>query len=215
MSLKVLSLSDVQIDSIYSSVVKTRFADVDMILGCGDLAYYYLEYLVSMLNVPLYYVRGNHSSVVEQTSTGPKTHPQGGVDLHRKVVKEKGFILAGVEGCLRYRDGPFQYTQNEMWGHVMRIVPRLLWNRVIYGRYLDIFISHSPPWGIHDRPDLPHQGIKAFRWLLETFRPRYHFHGHIHVYRQGTQIRTRFHSTIVINTYGYKETQIELIKKDR
>ena len=208
MTLKILSLSDKQVDSIYSSRIKTRFADVDLILGCGDLAYYYLEYAVSMLNVPLYYVRGNHSNLVEHTSTGPKTHPHGGIDLHRKVVLEKGLILAGVEGSLCYRQGAFQYTQSEMWSHVLRIAPSLIINRARYGRYLDIFISHAPPWGIHDQQDLPHQGIKAFRWLLETFRPRYHFHGHIHVYRNDTQTVTNYQSTTVINTYGFAETLV-------
>lgn len=206
---KVLSLSDKQIDSIYSSQVKTRFANVDLILGCGDLAYYYLEFVVSMLNVPLYYVRGNHSNLIEHTSLGPKTHPHGGTDLHRRVINRHGLIIAGVEGSLRYRKGPFQYSQIEMWLHVLRIVPSLIWNRAMYGRYLDIFISHAPPWGIHDKPDLPHQGIKAFRWLLETFRPRYHFHGHIHVYRQDAQTVTQYLSTTVINTYGCLETQVE------
>jgi hypothetical protein len=206
---KILSLSDKQVDSIYSSQVKERFGDVDLILGCGDLAYYYLEFVVSMLDVPLYYVRGNHSSQVEYTITGPKMHPHGGSDLHRRVVNHNGLILAGIEGSLRYRQGPFQYTQTEMWGHVLRIVPRLIINRALHGRYLDIFISHAPPWGIHDKPDLPHQGIKAFRWLLETFQPRYHFHGHIHVYRQGTQTVTQYQSTTVINTYGYVETQVK------
>ena len=208
MTLKILSLSDKQVDSIYSSRIKTRFTDVDLILGCGDLAYYYLEYAVSMLNVPLYYVRGNHSNLVEYTSVGPKTHPHGAIDLHRKVVLEQGLILAGVEGSLRYRHGPFQYTQTEMWSHVLRIVPSLIRNRARCGRYLDIFISHAPPWGIHDQPDLPHQGIKAFRWLLETFRPRYHFHGHIHVYRNDTQTVTNYQSTTVVNTYGFAETLV-------
>lgn len=208
MPLKILSLSDKQVDSIYSSRIKTRFADVDLILGCGDLAYYYLEYAVSMLNVPLYYVRGNHSNLVEHTSTGPKTHPHGAIDLHRRVVLEQGLILAGVEGSLRYRQGPFQYTQTEMWSHVLRIVPSFIKNRARFGRYLDIFISHAPPWGIHDQPDLPHQGIKAFRWLLETFRPRYHFHGHIHIYRNDTQTVTNYQSTTVVNTYGFTETLV-------
>ena len=184
MPLKILSLSDKQVESIYSSQVKERFGEVDLILGCGDLAYYYLEFVVSMLDVPLFYVRGNHSNQVEYTMVGPKTHPDGGVDLHLRVIKHQDLILAGVEGSLRYREGPFQYTQTEMWMNVLRIVPTLLVNRVLYGRGLDIFISHAPPWGIHDKPDLPHQGIKAFRWLIETFKPRYHFHGHIHVYRQ-------------------------------
>ena len=198
-------------ESIYSSHVKTRFTDVDLILGCGDLAYYYLDYVVSMLKVPLFFVRGNHSNLIEHTSSGPKAAPHGGTDLHLRVVNHHGLLMAGIEGSLRYKKGPFQYSQSEMWMNVMLLVPRLLRNKVAFDRYLDIFISHAPPWGIHDKQDLPHQGIKAFRWLLEKFRPRYHFHGHIHVYRQYEQTVTEFNSTKVINTYGFAETEINLI----
>jgi predicted phosphodiesterase len=74
-TIKILSLSDIILQNVYSSQVKTRFADVDLILGCGDLAYYYLEYVVRKLNVPLYYVRGNHANLVEVTSLGPKAVP--------------------------------------------------------------------------------------------------------------------------------------------
>ena len=208
MPLKVLSLSDKQVETIYSRRVKDRFGDVDLIIGCGDLAYYYLEFVVSMLDVPLYYVRGNHSNQVEYTTMGPKTHPEGGQDLHRRVIHQQGLLLAGVEGSLRYRKGPFQYTQSEMWVNVLRLTPRLILNRIRRGRFLDIFLSHAPPWGIHDKPDLPHQGIYAFRWLIETFKPRYHFHGHIHVYRQDVQTITRHADTMVINTYGFRKTQV-------
>ena len=209
MAYKILSLSDQKLDLIYSSRLKDRFSDIDFVIGCGDLAYYYLEFVISMLDVPLFFVRGNHSNLIEHTSSGLKTHPQGGIDLHRKVVNYDGLIMAGVEGSLRYRNGPFQYTQSEMWRHVLRLTPGLIRNQIIHGRYLDIFVSHAPPWGIHDKPDLPHQGIKAFRWLLDTFNPRYHFHGHIHVYRTDTKTITQYKSTTVINTYGYKETTLD------
>ena len=125
------------------------------------------------------------------------------------LEKDDELLLAGVEGSLRYREAPFQYTQVEMWGHVLSLVPALLRNRILYHRYLDVFISHAPPWGIHDQPDLPHQGIKAFSWLLRVFRPRYHFHGHIHVYRRDIPTNTRYRETLVVNTYGYLETRIE------
>jgi hypothetical protein len=210
MALKILSLSDKQLDFIYNAQVKERFGDVDLILGCGDLTYYYLEFVVSMLDVPLYFVRGNHSNQVEYTMVGPKIKPEGGTNLHRRVINHQGLIMAGVEGSLRYREGPFQYSQTEMWLHVVRLLPRLLTNRVSRGRALDIFVSHAPPWGIHDQPDLPHQGIKAFRWLIETCKPSYHFHGHIHVYRQDVQTVTRHGSTMVINTYGFAETIVPL-----
>jgi Icc-related predicted phosphoesterase len=206
MQVRILSLSDIHIDAIYSSWICTRFKDIDLIIGCGDLAYYYLEFIVSMLNKPLYYVRGNHASVVEYSTTGEKTHPHGGVDLHRKVEMNSGLIFAGIEGSLKYRSAPYQYTQSEMWGHIFRLIPSLIKNRAVYGRYLDIFVTHAPPWGIQDKPDPPHQGIKAFRWFLEVFKPGYHFHGHIHLYRQDEIRMTKFINTSVINTYGYLET---------
>jgi Icc-related predicted phosphoesterase len=208
MPLNVLSLSDKQVETIYSPRVKDRFGDIDLIITCGDLAYYYQEYVIDMLDVPLYYVRGNHSNAIEYTTAGPRIGPKGGSDLHRRVVHSQGLLLAGVEGSLRYRRGPFQYTQSEMWVNVLRIAPRLIINRMSRGRFLDVFVSHAPPWGIHDKTDLPHQGIQAFRWLIETFKPRYHFHGHIHVYRQDVQTITRHAHTTVINTYGFKKTQV-------
>jgi hypothetical protein len=209
MPIKALSLSDVQIEFIYSPRVRSRFPEVELVIGCGDLPYFYLEYVSNALNVPLYFVRGNHASVVEYTVAGPRTGPLGAIDLHRRVVNHDGLLLAGVEGSLQYRNAPFQYTQAEMWGHVFRLVPGLLRNRAVFGRYLDVFVSHAPPWGIHDQPDLPHHGIKAFRWLLQVFRPAYHFHGHIHIYRMDTITMTQFFDTQVINTYGFLETAIE------
>jgi predicted phosphodiesterase len=57
---KVLAVSDQVVERIYSLAANGHFQDVSLILGCGDLPYTYLEYLVSMLNAPLYYVPGNH-----------------------------------------------------------------------------------------------------------------------------------------------------------
>jgi hypothetical protein len=209
MTIKVLAVSDIEFDNISSSRASARFGDIKMVLGCGDLSYSYLEYLMDILNCPLLYVRGNHANPVEYTSIGPVTEPRGGINIHRRVVQINGIILAGVEGSLRYRPAPYQYTQSEMWWHVFHLVPKLLYNRLGHGRYLDIFISHAPPWGIHDQPDLPHQGIKAFRWLLNVFRPSYHFHGHIHIYQSDTVRETQYLDSKVINAYGFSEVEIK------
>lgn len=208
-TLKALTLSDIVLDWIYSPHIRERFPALDLVVGCGDLPYYYLEYIVSALDVDLFYVRGNHARVVEYGEGGPRSGPHGAIDLHRKVINYRGLLMAGVEGSLRYREGAFQYTQNEMWLNVLGLVPSLLQNRLQYGRYLDVFVSHAAPWGIHDQPDLPHQGIKAFRWLMRVFKPRYHLHGHIHVYRPDTVTVTRVGETQVINTYGYRVVDLE------
>jgi hypothetical protein len=207
--MKVLSLSDVVISRIYSPQVRALFGDVDLVLGCGDLPYYYIEFITSMLDRPTFYVRGNHAEVVEHTETGPKTHPHGAYDLHARTINYRGLLLAGIEGSIRYRRGPFQYSQTDMWLNVFKLVPALIWNRLTLGRALDIFVTHAPPWRIHDQPDLPHQGVKAFRWLLDVFQPAYHFHGHIHLYRPDSVTHTRYHHTQVVNTFGHLVSELE------
>jgi Icc-related predicted phosphoesterase len=211
MPVNVLSISDKVVPFIYSTSIKNRYDHIDFVLACGDLPYYYQEFIVSMLDVPLFFVRGNHDPEVEYGKAGERCYPHGGIDLHRRVVCHQGILLAGVEGSIRYKPkGRFQYTQNQMWRNVFSLVPRLLFNRLWHGRYLDIFISHAPPWTIHDQPDGVHQGIKAFRWLIRTFKPRYHFHGHVHVYDPRTITETMVGETLVINTYKCRQTTLEL-----
>jgi uncharacterized protein len=209
--MKILSLSDVQLPFIYSPQVRSRFQGVDLVLGCGDLSYHYLEYVFDALNVPLYFVRGNHDILFEdQNQSGAYAAPLGGIDLHRRARCYEGLLLAGVEGCQRYRIGPFQYSQNQMWLHVFSLVPQLMSNRLHYGRWLDVFVTHAPLAGIHDQNDLPHHGIKAFRWLVNVFQPAYHFHGHVHVLRPDTITNSQFGHTRVINTFGFRETEFTL-----
>lgn len=204
-------MSDQIVSYIHSSQVLSFFSDIDLIIGCGDLPYYYLEFVLSMLDAPLFFVRGNHDKIVEYSPEGQqRISPHGGVDLHRNVLFSRGMLLAGVDGCLRYRAGPFQYSQTDMWLHVLSLAPRLIYNRIRYGRYLDLFVTHAPPAGVHDATDLPHQGIKAFRWLIKVFKPAYHFHGHIHVYRPDEKITSIIDSTTVINTYKYRITEFTL-----
>jgi len=206
---RALVISDIIVPTIYSPHVRERFPDTNILIGCGDLPYYYLEYIVSLLDVPLFFVRGNHDKTIEYNGKDGRKAPGGGLDLHRRVLNYRGIVLAGVEGSLRYRDGPFQYNQLEMWLHVFSLVPRLIFNRLISGRYLDVFVTHAPPFGIHDKEDLPHQGIKAFRWFIETFKPGYHFHGHIHVYRPDDTSMTMVGPTKVINAYGFRDLLLE------
>lgn len=214
--MKILSVSDVELNLIYNPQIVERFGHIDIIVSCGDLPYYYLEYITSMLNKPLYFVRGNHTQEIEYESSLVSQFPLGGNNLHHKAVcTPGGLLLSGIEGSLRYNTGPHQYTQNEMWMQVFRLVPKLFINRLRYGRFLDVFITHAPAWKIHDADDRPHQGIKAFRWLDEVFQPFYHLHGHVHIYRQDTVKLTTLGKTKIINTYGYQLSDIQVPAKTR
>jgi Icc-related predicted phosphoesterase len=210
---KVLALSDQIQDLVYTPSAAQRFKDVDLVISCGDLPYYYVEYLVDVIGKPVFFVRGNHAARIEYGQGTQRTSPWGAVDLHRRLVNHQGLLMLGFEGCQRYRRGPFQYTQGEMWNFVLAKLPRLIWNRIVHGRALDVLVTHAPAWGVNDKPDPAHQGFKAFRWLLKVFRPRYHLHGHIHIYSNDSPARTRFEDTEVINTYGYREIEFEILDR--
>ena len=77
--------------------------------------------------------------------------------------------------------------------------------RTLLGRYLDVLLTHAPPRGIHDEPDLCHTGFEAFNWLVRRFQPAYHLHGHIHLYDRRAETVTRFGATEVMNVYPYRE----------
>lgn len=199
--MKILAVSDVVVNWLYSPRIRLQLSDIDLAIGCGDLPSYYLEYIISSLNIPSFQVNGNHSIPIDILSDHNHT---GSINLHCRVRSYKEFTFAGIEGSLRYNNGVYQYSQLGMWLNVFKLVPSMLLNHVKYGRFLNIFVSHAPPWGIHDQPDLAHQGIKAFRWLLSQFQPDYHLHGHIHVYRPDAVIKTEFGKTKVVNTFGYQ-----------
>jgi Icc-related predicted phosphoesterase len=118
-------------------------------------------------------------------------------------------IMAGVEGCLRYRPGPFQYTNVEMWEHTLALVPMLIMNIALHGRALDLFVTHAPPAGVNDRPDIAHRGVPAFRWLINVFKPTLHLHGHIHLYRNDDKRIAYLGETRVVNTYGYQVIEMQ------
>jgi Icc-related predicted phosphoesterase len=205
---KILAVSDEVVERLYNLCENGHFKDVEMIFGCGDLPYPYLENIVSFLNVPLFYVPGNHDPDYQENN--PKTYAEGGSNLDLKLVRVKSFLIGGLGGCILYRpDGTNQYTQTSAYTRAQRMLPGLLLNRVKYGRALDILITHSPPFGIHDDDTQAHTGLKAINWLIEVAKPRYLFHGHTHFYRRNlSPSETNVKSTKIINVHPYKILEI-------
>lgn len=210
-SLKILAISDIEHPRIYDQNIKDRFGKMDLVLACGDLPNFYLDYIISMLDIPMFFVNGNH---VPQSLRNPNRNqeaPQGAFDLHKQVIylREFDLILAGIEGCQKYNKGKHQYTQGDMWIMVFGLIPKLLWNKWLYGRYLDIFVAHAPAWKLNDETDLAHQGIKAFRWLIETFHPKVFLHGHVHTYRNHPSQVLQHGQTSIYNAYGYQVIDLD------
>jgi Icc-related predicted phosphoesterase len=204
--MRILAVSDRIVDFLYSSQTAVTMRPVDLVVGCGDLPYFYLEFLASALDGPLVYVHGNHDLQPQYTHDGRVlTGVQGGVDVHRRVVQVAGLHIAGLEGSMRYRpNAAHMFTEWEMTRNVLAMAPILYWCRLRHHRPLDLLVTHSPPLNVHDGRDLAHRGFAVFLTFIKRFKPRYLLHGHVHVYRSDVPRVTRVGPTKVINVYPFR-----------
>lgn len=202
--MKILAVSDQIVERVYTLASNGHFEGVELILGCGDLPYNYLEYLVTVLCVPLYYVPGNHDP--EFNPLDVRSRAEGGSNLDLRFASHKNYIIGGFGGSICYQPNAVnQYSQTETYLRAFRMLPTLLLNRITKGRALDILITHSPAFGIHDDSDQAHQGFKALNWLIKIAKPRYMFHGHTHFYRNNiSESESVYEKTKIINVYPYK-----------
>ncbi len=219
--MKILCVSDHVDPLVYSPNVRERFGDVDLVLSAGDLPMEYLGFIASSLNKPVVFVFGNHNlkklSLFRHGHVWDGRKPEstpfenyfGATYVGGKLRRINDLLIAGLGGSMYYNGGENQFTEFQMTLKVLRMVPRLLLNRILYGRYLDVLLTHAAPRGIHDRPDPCHLGFRCFRWFMRTFKPRYLLHGHIHLYDQNAPRVTRYYRTDVINVYDHYLLQYE------
>jgi Icc-related predicted phosphoesterase len=217
--MKILCVSD-QIDPlVYSSNIKDRYKDVDLVISAGDLPLEYLDFIVTTLNKPVLFVFGNHNlneyayyhntndPVVRlrqnQAVVNYSVGCHGATYIGTKTYREGDLLIAGVSGSLKYNNGLDQFTDGQMRRHLLALLPKLIWNRVRFGRFLDILVTHAPPAGIHDKDDPCHRGFKSFLWFMKTFKPRYLIHGHIHLYDLQDVRVSQYLGTTVINAYSH------------
>ncbi len=218
--MKILCVADHIDPLIYSTTLKERHRDVDIVLGAGDLPMRYYGYIVSCLNRPLYFIFGNHNlkhlpkflkkeEEGEPMTTGAKADALfknyfGSQHIDGKIRRvEQGLLLAGLGGSRRYNRGDNQFTEFQMTWKILKMIPHLLWNRLIYGRYLDILLTHASPRGINDREDPCHRGFQSFNWFIRRFQPAFLVHGHVHLYDRNAPRETAVGSTRVINAYDH------------
>lgn len=213
--MKLLCISD-QIDPlVYSVNIRERYKDIDLVISAGDLPMEYLEFIVSSLNKPLLFVFGNHNlealpyyhKKLRNEASLQEICPRqdegyGSTYLGFTTRREGNVLFAGASGSIRYNSDLCQYTERQMKHKLWALIPRLVYNKLRYGRYLDVFVAHAAPLGIHDREDPCHKGFKCFLWFMKKFKPRYFLHGHIHLYDLQAPRVTVYESTTVINVFS-------------
>jgi len=90
-----------------------------------------------------------------------------------------------------------------MYIEIFKLIPRLILNKILYGRYLDILLTHAAPRGINDKDDPCHVGFKSFKWFMRKFSPKYLLHGHIHLYNRNAKKMDSYYKTTIINVYNH------------
>jgi Icc-related predicted phosphoesterase len=193
----------------------------DLVLSGGDLPFDYLEYLVTVLNVPLLYVPGNHDPelrerrgelawppTVELKDVRDPIGPLGCTNVDGRIEDVAGLRVAGLGGSVRYREGPNQYTQKEMRGRARRLRRRASVRGLRGRRGIDMLLTHAPPLGVGDEDDPAHQGFEAFLPLVERLAPKLLVHGHIHPYGQARPDR-QLGTTTVVNAVPFRLLEVE------
>lgn len=227
--MKILCVSDYVDPMIYNQNVKEAFPDIDLILCAGDLPLDYVDFIVTVFNKPTYFVFGNHnleefhyyhpttavSSEKFAEQYADTSHGHGAMYLGFKsyedwrfpVINEKGkstpLLIAGMSGSRKYNKGLCQYTDFQMKLKLLKLIPRLICNKIKYGRYLDILMTHASPRHIHDKEDPCHVGFECYNWFLEKYKPTYMIHGHIHLYDMREERIGKYYETIVVNAYAH------------
>ncbi len=214
-AVRILCISDHVDPLIYSQGIRKRYGNVDLVISAGDLDLSYYGFIVSSLNKKLLFVFGNHNLKEISNyrkeyrhlrnhipSLGIMENSYGSTYIGDRLVKEHGLIIAGLGGSYSYNGGRNQFTEVQMFFKILKLLPQMVFNRIFLGRWLDILVTHAPPKGINDGDDRCHRGFWVFRLFLRLFKPRYHLHGHVHLYDLNAEREKTFCRTRVINIYN-------------
>ena len=106
--MRILAISDTEEDRLTTRAGLEALGPLDFIVSCGDLPATYLETIVTLANVPLLYVPGNHD-------TSYAEHPPlGCTPIDGKLISCCGLRIVGLGGSLRYNDRVYGFTEEEM-----------------------------------------------------------------------------------------------------
>lgn len=201
--MKILAVSDEVERVLHGPALESYAGGVEAVVSCGDLPFDYLEYLVTVLGAPLFYVLGNHDPAPEDGK-----HPGGCTPLDGRIEELGGHALAGLSGCRLYSNGPNQYTERQMRRRARRLSSRIR-RRTLFGRPApDIFVSHAPPFGLGDREDVCHTGFESYLKLIDRHHPSLWLHGHVHLYGPEPERVTKRGSTRVVNVFGHRILEV-------
>ncbi len=207
---RLLLIADEVSPVVYSENFPGGLGPIDLVLSAGDVPGYLLEFLATKGTTPPVFVYGNHAyGRVRDVETGELGDPGGCVNAHLRVVEVGGLLVAGVEGSLRYKSGPYQYSQRQFTAMTRRLYPHLQLNRWRRGRAVDVLLTHAPPRGPNEGADRVHEGVDAFNEFHALWRPKLHVHGHVHLVGANARREYTTESGVrVVNAFQFTVVEI-------
>lgn len=213
--MKILCVADETDSLVYSPSSKRLFGDCDFVISAGDLPLRYYDFIMTIMGKQLYYVYGNHNleqfkenvlkvqTPATNTFNSPLTSHYSGELIDGKCIydKKRDLIIMGLGGSMLYNYGLSQYSEKQMKWRINKLVPRLLYNKQKYGRYVDILVTHAPVLGIGDGVDVCHRGFECFKTFIDKYKPKYLLHGHVHLFDENENRFYKYGETTIINVY--------------
>ena len=197
--MRVLLVGDEESKYLWDHYRPDMIGRIDLILSTGDLKAEYLEFLVTMLSCPCYYVHGNHDEKYIK-------NPPGGCDsAEDTVVRFNGLRIMGLGGCAAYKKAEFHYTERQMSRRARRLRFKLLRSGGV-----DIILTHAPAAGYEHTDSFAHRGFDVFNRLIDRYHPAYFIHSHVHLsYGANIPVKSRRGSTTIINACGWQVLELE------
>lgn len=199
--MKILLLADTEDPALWDYFSPDRVKGYDLILAAGDLKAEYLTFLVTMSNLPVFYVHGNHNAAYDHYP------PEGCECIDDRLVTYRGLRILGLGGSARYSREPYQYTEREMRRRIARL-RFAAWK----ARGVDIVLTHCPPKGYGDADDYAHRGFEAFLPMLDRWKPKALVHGHVHMTYGDIKRELPYGETRIINAYQRYTLEIDTDK---
>ncbi|MDO4836083.1 MAG: metallophosphoesterase [Clostridia bacterium] len=199
--MKILLLADTEDPALWDYFSPDRVKGYDLILAAGDLKAEYLTFLVTMSNLPVFYVHGNHNAAYDHYP------PEGCECIDDRLVTYRGLRILGLGGSARYSREPYQYTEREMRRRIARL-RFAVWK----ARGVDIVLTHCPPKGYGDADDYAHRGFEAFLPMLDRWKPKALVHGHVHMTYGDIKRELPYGETRIINAYQRYTLEIDTDK---
>ena len=190
--MKILLLADEAEPTLWEHLNRKRLEGVELILSCGDLPASYLSFLTCFTTAPVVYIHGNHDTGYDRKP------PEGCECIDGQVYTFHGIRILGLDGCMRYKPGDYQYTEKEMAARLAKAH-----GQVRRAGGIDILLTHAPAKGLGDDKDLCHQGFETFLRAMSMYHPQVMAHGHVHKSYTAHFVREReYEGTRVINAFG-------------